>query len=398
MPKTIAITPSWYWPTGCPRVTGVPPFRLDEILVERWARHRPDEPAVVDEHQRLSFSELLAVVDEAAGALRDRAGEGPVAFCAGPSVEGAVLLLALARSGVRAHFLDPSLPASAIPGATMACADEVGSATAAAAGLAVSRLADLSGSASTGASSQPGTGLNDPVVAVAGGDDLVWHSNRSLLAGAVSLGTFLGTGSGRPWLSTAAPSTWEGIYGLAVPLASGVTAVLAPPGEAALDLMSREGVGASCWTLEDAFAATREAKRQVKALRGVQDFMVLTTGRLFDPDQRRRVGKLFDTAALTVFGQAETGPIFASHASWYLDESVGIPLSNAWVVPVDPRSGNPIPTLWELVESAMVTVWSPSLFVGYGGEAHPERFRDGRFSTGIIASSDANGMIYLLPD
>ncbi len=398
MPKTIAITPSWYWPTGFARVTGVPPFRLDEILVDRWARRRPDEPAVVDEHGTLTSSELQAGIHEAAGALRDRAGDGRVVFCAGPSVEGTVLLLALMHSNVRFQCLDPSLPAGAVSGATLACADDIGATTAAATGLPVLRLSDLSGAASSGEESAPSTGLNDPVLALTADDDLVWHSNRSLLAGALSLGTFLGIGAGRPWLSTASLSTWEGIYGLTVPLAFGVTAVLAPPGESALDLMAREGVGASYWTLEDAFATTREAKRQVKAVRGVQDFMVLPTGRLFDPDQRRRVGKLFDTAALTMFGQAETGPIFVSHPSWYIDESVGIPLSNAWVVPVDPRSGNPIPTLWELVESAMVTVWSPSLFVGYEGDAHADRFRDGRFSTGLVASSDANGMIYLLPD
>ena len=46
----------------------------------------------------------------------------------------------------------------------------------------------------------------------------------------------------------------------------------------------------------------------------------------------------------------------------------------------------------------MVTVFSPQLCVGYEDGAYPERFRDGRFVTGVIASSDANGMIYLLPD
>jgi hypothetical protein len=73
-------------------------------------------------------------------------------------------------------------------------------------------------------------------------------------------------------------------------------------------------------------------------------------------------------------------------------------MTNAHVVPVDPRSGVPVATLWELVESAMVTVWSPQLTVGYDAGAHSERFRDGRFVTGTIASSDGNGMIYLLPD
>ena len=42
----------------------------------------------------------------------------------------------------------------------------------------------------------------------------------------------------------------------------------------------------------------------------------------------------------------------------------------------------------------MVTVWSPALTV----EPPEDRIVDGRFVTGVNASSDANGMIYLLPD
>ena len=39
MPKTIAITPSWYWPAGVTRVVGVPPFRIGEQLVDRFLRN-----------------------------------------------------------------------------------------------------------------------------------------------------------------------------------------------------------------------------------------------------------------------------------------------------------------------------------------------------------------------
>lgn len=400
MPKTIAITPSWYWPAGATRVTGVPPFRLDEHLVERWARHRPDTPALVDDHWRVTGSEMYAYVAAAATGLRARVPEGGRAlFVSGPSVEGALLLLALARAGIPT-VLAPTHAVAAVAagaGASLCVADAVGASVAGAAGLPVLRLADVN-VAPEPVSSQPGAGLASPLFAVPTDDVLAWHSHRSLLGGAVSMQTFFSVDDQRPWLSTIDISAWQGLYGVTVPLSSGATVVLSGPGEGALDAIAREGVGSSVWYLEHAFAATKDAKRQVKSVRGVQERVVLFAGKLFDPDQRRRVGKLFESPALTVFGMPETGPIFASHPSWYLDESIGIPISNAWVVPVDPRSGNPIPTLWELVESAMVTVWSPSLLAGYEGGAHPERFRDGRFLTGIVASSDANGMIYLLPD
>ncbi len=408
MPKTIAITPSWYWPTGLARVTGVPPFRLDELLVERWARERPDDPALVDGEHRLSGRELAQRVASGAVALHERVSSGGRAILiAGPTVEGAVLLLSLARAGIPTLLIDPrdgqAATLAANFGASLCCVDATGQAAAAATALPVVRGDDLSSDELQG--DDPFAGGRDAlgvdrsgaIVAVPADGEIAWHSQQSLLGGAVSLQTFFDIDPRRPWLTTLPLSTWAGVYGVAAPLLAGTTVVLAPPGEAALDLIARESVGTSLWDLEDAFVATREAKKQVKNIRGVQERIVLLTGRLFDPDQRRRVGKFFEVPALTLFGLPETGPIFASHPSWYLDESIGIPISNAWVVPVDPRSGNPIPTLWELVESAMVTVWSPSLLVGYEGGAHAERFRDGRFVTGLVASSDANGMIYLLP-
>jgi len=101
---------------------------------------------------------------------------------------------------------------------------------------------------------------------------------------------------------------------------------------------------------------------------------------------------------LTLYGLAETGPIFAAHPQWYMDESIGIPVTNAHVVPADPRNGAPIQTLWELVESAEVTVKGPALMTGYENRNDLDYLTEGRFRTGVIASSDANGMIYILPD
>jgi acyl-CoA synthetase (AMP-forming)/AMP-acid ligase II len=400
MPKTIAITPSWYWPASTTRVCGVPPFRLDEHLAGRWARRQPDGLALVDGGTRLSWSELAGAVDAAAIGLRAQVPDGGRAlFTSGPSAEGVVLLLALARSGVPAVAAPPATAATvaATAGASVWVGDASGAAAAGSAGVGILRLADVAVAPAPG-TVLPAPAIRAPLIGIPTEDSLAWHSSRSLLGAAVSMQAYYSVEGGRPWLSTLDVSDWQGIVGAIVPLAAGATAVLAPPGEAALDAVARESIGTSVWRLEHAFAATRESKRQVKSIRGVQERVVLFTGRTFDPDQRRRVGKLFEAPALTVFGLPETGPVFASHPSWYLDESVGIPISNAWVVPVDPRTANPIPTLWELVEKAMVTVGSASLTVGYEGGAHAERFRDGRFLTGLIASSDANGMIYLLPD
>lgn len=396
MPKTIAITPSWYWPANITRVAGVPPFTLQEHLLGRFARHRPDDVAIMDDRMRVTGRELAAAVAAAATGLRQRSDGGRVIFCAGPSVEGVILLLALTAAGVPAVAVPPEAPMAALTAvpADLAVGDGVGAAALASSGLTAVRLSELD----VAPEPQPAPGLGDPVVALPSGADLAWHSNRSLLGAAISMNTFLGLDAQRPWLSTLPLSTWDGMHAVFVGLDAGATVLLAGPGDAALDMIVREGAGTSWWALDAAVAATRDAKRQVKNVRGVQQALMLSAPKLFDPDERRRVGKLFGSPALTFFGLPETGPLFSSHLSWYIDESIGIPISNAFVVPVDPRSGNPIPTLWELVESAMVTAWCPGMLEGYDGDSHPERFRDNRFITGIIASSDANGMVYLLPD
>jgi acyl-coenzyme A synthetase/AMP-(fatty) acid ligase len=397
MPKTIAITPSWYWPHGVARVTGVPPFYVHEYLVDRWARHRPDDIALIDATGRLTGRELAEQVNLAAAALADRVPVGEhVALAAGPSIEGVVLLLAALGSGTPVRLIDRAM-AAPDDGVTFALGDATGVRAWQGSGRTPLRLADLLSSTVPGPTAIR-LGRTEAAIAIAAGDSVAWHSHRSLLAGTISLGTFFGARPGRPWLATRALTTWDAIYATTVPLAAGAPLVLAESGEPALDAIGREGVGAAWFDLDNAFDATKDAKKQVKHLRGLLEFLLLSTPGPFSPDKRQRVGRLFECPALTVWGRPETGPVFASHASWYLDESIGIPMTNAHVVPVDPRSGNTISTLWELVESAMVTVWSPSMLVGFGDGSHPERFRDGRFVTGVIASSDANGMIYLLPD
>ena len=355
MPKTIAITPSWYWPARVPRVVGVPPFAVHELLVERRARRDPDGLALIgDGGERITNAELAARVRECSEHPAQVGG----LLAEPPTVSGAVALLGALARGVP---------------------------------FALPETEPVSGGASP-------SSLSEPVLGLDARGTVAWHSQRSLVAGALSFGAFLELGADRPWLSTFPFASWEGILGLTVPLAVGAPVVLSAPGEPALGAIAREGAGYAFTDLSSASAATRDAKREVKSARGVLAGLVLSVPGVFDADQRRRVGRLFECPALTVFGLPETGPIFCAHPSWYIDEAVGIPVTNAHVVPVDPRSGVPVATLWELVESAMVTVWSSQLCVGYDGGAHSERFRDGRFVTGVIASSDANGMIYLLPD
>jgi acyl-coenzyme A synthetase/AMP-(fatty) acid ligase len=382
MPKTIAITPSWYWPEAIDRVAGIPPYQVTELCVDAHARDNPDKTALLSDAGDVSFAELALKVAGTAAALRAK-GVDRAVLSGDLSVETIIRLLAALRSGVQTRILTEG----EAPGNITSGFDDA------------YNLADLE--IVSGLDS--GVGLIDlraAALTICGRSAEVNHSQRSLLAASISLLTFLRSDPEKPWLAVLSLGRWEGLVSILAPLFLGVPVVVAKEGsgEALAETIVKFQPGTAVTDLASSVSATREAKRAVKKSRGILDAMVLSTEGLFSPGDRQRVGKSFGTAALTMFGLAETGAIFVSHPQWYLDEAVGIPMTNAHVVPSDPRNGEPIQALWELVESAEVTVKGPALMCGYEGQDSEAQFVDGRFRTGIIASSDANGMIYILPD
>ncbi len=394
MPKTIAITPSWYWPESIDRVVGIPPFGIAELCVERHARERPDAAALVTDNETLSFADLHARVLTTRDAVRQK-GAAKTILSGALTADNVIRLLAALGAGVHTRLVGPDEDFDAASSAFGADAN----------------LADIAvqpAASNVSAESSNGHGFRNPAIAIAGigpgAGKVVNHSNRSLLAASISLASFLKPQADRAWLAALPLSRWEGLLSVIVPLYLGVPLILCEGGDCEegdgadfAGAIARHQPGYALWDLAAATLATREQKREVRKVRGTLDAILLSTQGVFNAGDRQRVGKAFGCAALTMFGLAETCAMFVSHPQWYLDEAVGIPLTNAHVVPSDPRNGVPIQTLWELVESAEVTVKGPSLMCGYEGEDAQARFVDGRFRTGVIASSDANGMIYILP-
>lgn len=334
----------------------------------------------------MSFAELRSKVIGTSEALRQTAATRAV-LPGALSVEAIIRLLAALSAGVQTRIVGENEDLEA----------------AAATFKSEYNLADLQiTDAPDAAAVSPLTSesLKQAAITIPGKSALVNHSQRSLLAASISLVSFLRPQPDRSWLAVLPLDRWEGLLSVLAPLFLGVPVIVAggASGEVFAETIVKYQPGTAVTDLAPTVAATRDAKRAVKKARGVLDAIVLSTEGLFSPGDRQRVGKSFGTAALTMFGLAETGAIFVSHPQWYLDEAVGIPLTNAHVVPSDPRNGEPIQALWELVESAEVTVKGPALMCGYEGEDCEGRFIDGRFRTGVIASSDANGMIYILPD
>lgn len=384
MPKTIAITPSWYWPAGIARVVGVPPYPIYQLCLLRNERDRPDEAALIDGEGQLTFRQLREEVDRRSKPLALAAGESRLAVLPGDlSRENVLQLLAGLAAGVRLRVAAPGTEPRSLAsqvGAPVVAGDQ-------AAGdvepLAYAEMLDPT---------LPAITIDGPIAPVS-------HSNRSLLAMAISMATFVDAERGGPWMSTLPLSQWEGLMGALIPMFLGKPLVLPRPNadpDALLGLISQHQLSYVVSDLPSFAHACREAKRAAKDARRVLTAALLAVDGPFDPDQRRRVSKALESAALTFWGMPETGPVFAAHPSWYLDESVGLPMTNAHVVPSDPRTGQPIAALWELVEMAEVTVFAPSLMTGYDGPEASPRFAGNRFRTGMLASSDANGMIYLL--
>ena len=385
MPKTIAITPSWYWPPGIQRVVGIPPFSIPELCVDRPARDNPAGTAVVAGNTRLSAAELRDEVQRTAAGVAAAAGSDQIAvLAADASLDSVVLLLAALAAGLHVRLLPPT--------------EDAATDVAAHGGIALDASMRGGSAAVAGRHAPSLTELREGAIVIRGASGPVVHSHRSLLAASISLSTFLDATPGRPWMPLIPLSRWEGLVAALTPLYLGAPLVL-PPGndpEAIVQTITRERVGYAFADLTEGARIARDAKKAAKDARKVLDGFLLSVDGMFDPDERRRVSRSLECPALTVWGMPETGPVFASHASWYMDESVGIPITNAQVVPSDPRTGEPIQALWELVDSAEVTVWSPAVCLRTEGADQPGRWAGARFRTGMTASSDANGMVYLL--
>jgi len=380
MAKTIAINPSWYWPDDIPRLLGVPPMFADKLMAERWSRRRPDVTAVVDESGAITYAELWSRAQAVAAGLREQSARGERPVPVEPvGIDGVVALVGALAARSRTMLLDPRSPtAIAGPGS----------------GALALHDADIV------------RDVHEPAVDLVTADGwAAGHSNYSLVSGALSMAAFLGLERAEAWLCAMGLWTWEGLYSTLVPLYMGGTAVLCGPEGATdrvADLIDDYKVAYALAPFEILRDLSRGRPRRLadslkRNLRG----LMLSTDRPFAASDRRKARKALDVPILTVFGLTETGPILAAHPSWYVDESVGIPVTNVEVQPANPQTGEPLDTNWELLDYATMVIRAPQLMAGYEGAAAQDerlasRLQDGWFKTWTSASFDANGMMYLV--
>ena len=427
MGKTIAINPSWYWPDDVPRLIGIPPFFCDHMTVGRWAKRRPDTVALADADESLTYAELWTRVRAVAAGLQGRLdGDDRVAICGPDGIDGVVSVIGALAARVRPLLLDAgfggdeSAEKAAAIGAKLAVMQSPAGEPS---GMAVVELADLeeagrkdgdveqANPGSAGVSSKAnGNGrvsdVHEQALDLVTPDGwLAGHSHYSLVSGALSMAEFLQLEDGSNWLSAMPLWGWEGLYSVLVPLYMGATAVVAGADGADDGIAYAVDDHSVTYTIlpydRSQDLARRRPKRLVDAFKRNLDGLMLTTDRPFSPNDRRKLRKTLDTPVLTVFGMTETGPILASHPSWYVDESIGIPVTNVEVQPANPQTGEPLDTMWELLDYATMVIRAPLVMATYEGAATEDerlgsRLEEGWFRTWAMASFDANGMMYLV--
>ena len=242
--------------------------------------------------------------------------------------------------------------------------------------------------------------LQAPAIALAEENGkLVYHSHKSLLGGAVSWSSFIPLKAEDVVLGLQPLYTWEGIYSLFPILFRGGTCLLGSledPDRLA-DAVRQHRPSYSLLPRPEAAKLYGSAYSSVvQAFRESLRGLFVSTMGPFTALGRRRLKGLLQKPALLAYGSAATGAVLSSHPTWYLDDAVGIPLTNVDVWPLNPSNGNPLDVPWETIEYAEIGIKSPMTAADYETPEERERHVRGGWSRSwIVATMDPNGLFYL---
>jgi acyl-coenzyme A synthetase/AMP-(fatty) acid ligase len=242
--------------------------------------------------------------------------------------------------------------------------------------------------------------LQGPAVAlISERGSIIYHSHKSLLAGAVSWSSFVPLKAEDVMLALSPLHTWEGLYSLFPVLFRGGSCFLG-------SLDDSERIAHSVREHHPGYSIlprTEAAKLYgsvyspvVQAFRdNIQGLFVSVMGP-FTAAGRRRLRNLLNKPALLTYGSTECGAALSSHPTWYLDDAVGIPLTNVDVWPLNPDNGIPLEVPWEAIEFGEVGMKSPMNAANYQDPEEKERnVHDGWTRSRLVATMDPNGLFYI---
>ncbi|MGH9037358.1 MAG: AMP-binding protein, partial [Acidimicrobiia bacterium] len=294
---------SAYWPERTARHAHIPLERISQFSVHRPSAADPNRPALITPGRTVTFAELAAMVGAVAGHLGGRVGEGGrVAVVAEDPVELAAVALGCLEAD-RLAFLS-SVPVEARILEAFSPDLVVGAGGVDAAGL-------LSGRAAT-----PGKpNLRLPVLALPRpwpGE--VLHNHKTLVATAVSFGSFFMLEPGAEVVSFEPPTSWLGLATLLGTWHKGAT-LRAAWGPGWTGYPHRVDYFVSSWEAAEArYLGSAPTLRDVHAGVGA----ILGISRPFSAGRRRRLTRRLRTPVFTLFGRNDLGPTIGSHPTWYL--------------------------------------------------------------------------------
>ncbi len=394
MPKTIATTPSWYWPEGLSRVIGVPPYSIIELGVDRWINS--DQIALRGQGVNYTYKEVRDLVEKVKCYINSAASEnGKVAIVIGATPQGAILALGAVESNCNVYLYpkNEAYKANQI-NPSLVLTDDLGSLGSGFDAGKVVSLDEIVGNESQ--SSEDGLinigKLRFPHICFSGKFGDAWHSNRSLLASGLSFAAFFSQSEGSGWLSTYSPGTWQGFTSLVSALYSKSVYTLSDTQDHFVENFKDPSLGWLILPIESAESHILSLGR--KGRPSTFKTAVIGVEGVFSPDLRREISG-FVGQALTLYGMAESGPMLASHPTWFLDEATGIPLPNMNLNPADPDTNEIIDALWEFLDQAMILAYSPSLAIP---QSDSSNYVGNHLVTGALAASDPNGMLYILDE
>jgi long-chain acyl-CoA synthetase len=231
------------------------------------------------------------------------------------------------------------------------------------------------------------------------GGRLVYHSHKSLLAGAVSWSSFVPLKAEDVTLALEPLYTWEGIYSLFPVLFRGGTCLIGSleEPERTADAVGNHHPGFAIISRREAAELYRSGYGSVvQAFRENLRGLFVSVDGPFTAAGRRRLRNLLNKPALLTYGSAQSGPVLASHPTWYLDDAVGIPLTNVDVWPLNPANGNPLEVPWETIEFGEIGAKSPMVALDYETPEEKDKYvRDGWLRTWVVGTMDPNGLFYL---
>lgn len=399
-----------YWPEDVYRYLAVPGISLDEGLITRTAKRSPDRPVLISHEEIVSYKQLSAEIDQMMKAILwcSEGKAARVAIVLRQSLDCVRLIFGALRGRCTILLTDPHLPISELtvqmnrfaPDLVIVDASFSQQAERLLQSVKVVQLQELAGKGATMTAPKGRLDLQAPVVALpTENGSLVYHSNKSLLAGAVSWSTFVPLKTEDMVLATQPLHRWEGLYSILPILFRGGTCVvgdLDDPEKLAGMVRSHRPVYTILPRPEARKLYQTTHRSLVQAFRQTLNGLFVSTDGPFTALGRAKLKRLLDKPTLLTYGSAQAGAVLSSHPTWYLDAAVGIAITNVDVWPLNPANGKPLEVPWEAIEYGEVGVKSPMTGVSFPTpEEMQTHVHDGWMRTKIVTTMDPNGLFYI---